>query len=121
MARTAVTPVQMNRDTSAAVVAGTTIDAGLVTAGVVITGANTPKLLIEVANTALAAKNVTVRAGVSPPALYAGQGDLVRSVAASATHKFGPLSSMRFCQAHGDLYIDFETGTTGTISAFLLP
>ncbi|MGH7954752.1 MAG: hypothetical protein ACREOZ_02200 [Gloeomargaritales cyanobacterium] len=121
MARTSVTPVQMVANTSAEVVAGTTIDSTLVTAGVVIADGNTSKLLIEVANSAGGAKNVTVNAGAYPPALYSGQGNLVRSVGASKTHKFGPLDGMRFSQEDGSITIDFETGTTGTISAFLLP
>lgn len=121
MPRTAVVPVSYIRDSSFEVAAGTTIDATLVTNGVVITQANTHKLTVEVANTAAAPKNITIRAGVNPPALHAGQGNKIIAVANAKTHRIGPLTSMRFSQANGDLYIDLETGTTGTISAFLSP
>src|ERR1700704_5567549 len=40
--------------------------------------------------------NVTVKAGTQPPAIAAGQGDLVVAVAANATVWIGPIESGRF-------------------------
>lgn len=63
--------------------------------------------------------NITVKAGDSPPALAAGQGDLVAAVANNATHWIGPLESGRFIQTNGSIEIDVAAAVVpGTICAF---
>lgn len=58
---------------------------------------------VSTATTAL-----TVKAGANPPALEGVQGDLTLSLAVG-THLVGPLSSGRFIQADGTLYVDYAT------------
>jgi hypothetical protein len=100
----------------------TTIDATLVTNGVVVENAKPELMLIRVTNTEGSTNVVTVRAGDSPPALAAGQGDLAVTVAATTGVQFiGPLESGRFLQAGGDIHIDFETGMTGAIDILTFP
>jgi hypothetical protein len=62
----------------------------------------------------------TVKAGVNPPALAKGQGDLTVTIAASGAHYIGPLESGRFIQADGSLKIE-ASATTGTINAVRVP
>lgn len=100
----------------------TTIDATLVTNGVVINSAEPERTLIRVTNTEASTNTVTIRAGDNPPALAAGQGDLVVTVAASTGVQYiGPVESGRFLQNDGTLEVDFETGMTGAIDVLLLP
>ncbi|MER5892393.1 hypothetical protein [Streptomyces sp. NPDC001876] len=66
--------------------------------------------------------NVTIKAGANPPAIAAGQGDLVVAVANSATRWLGPFESGRFLQSDGTLLVDIATGfVAGTITAFRIP
>lgn len=117
MARTALTPTSLSGG-DVADPAGTTIDATLVTNGVVINSADPSRTVLRVTNSAGTAKKVTVRAGgADGPAWMRTQGDLEVSVAAGATRWIGPLSEARYSQHGGKLNIDFETGTTGTVAA----
>lgn len=119
MARTAVTPTDLDVNGNAARPAGETIDSTLVTNGVVIEGAKLEELVLEVSNTAGTEQDVTVVAGAYPPALASGQGDLTVAVAATTgVQLIGPLESGRFAQSNGDLYVDFESGTTGTLRVY---
>lgn len=82
----------------------------------------TDLILIRVANTSAGAKNATIKAGANPPALEAGQGDLVVSVpATTGVRWFGPLVSGRFIQANGLINVDLEAATTGTVTAYRVP
>ncbi|CAM5395320.1 hypothetical protein STENM36S_06394 [Streptomyces tendae] len=122
MPRTAVsyTPLVPNGHLSNP--AGTTIDAALVTNGVVINGVDPEHTLLRVNNTATSAKNVTVRTGSGHQSWMAGQGDIVQSVGANTGSEFlGPFTSARFQQAGSKLHVDFESGFTGTITVFKLP
>lgn len=122
MARTAVpyTPLVPNGHLTD--VAGTTIDATLVTNGVVITGADPERTLIRITNTAGTTKDVTVKAGAGSQSWMAGQGDSTTTVAATTGKEFlGPFTSARFQQAGSKLHVDFASGTTGTITVFKLP
>ncbi|MFI9598929.1 hypothetical protein ACIHCX_03440 [Streptomyces sp. NPDC052043] len=101
--------------------AGTTIDATLVTNGVAIDAADPEHTLIRVTNSAGAAKTVTVRAGVGRQSWMAGSGDYTQSVPASGTVWLGPFTSARFQQKGSKLNVDFESGTTGTVTVFKLP
>lgn len=89
----------------------------------VIAASVTPleEFLIVVNNTFAGVKAVTVKAGVNPPALSAGQGDLVVNCAASTNGiPIGPLESARFLQADGTLNVDIAAAMTGTIVVYKL-
>lgn len=103
-------------------VTGTTIDSTLVTNGVVINDADPERTLIRVSNTAGTDKVVTVKAGGGAQSWMAGQGDSTTTVAATTGKEFiGPFTSARFQQQGSKLYVDFASGTTGTITVFKLP
>lgn len=123
MARTAVVPRALTKNSGLNGATGaTTIDSTLVTNGVTIANARPERLLLRVANTEGSTNTVTVKAGANPPALRAGGGDLVTTVAATSGVQFiGPLESDKYLQADGSLSIDFETGMTGSIDALYWP
>jgi hypothetical protein len=122
MARTAVVPTVMVRNSAVLKPSGTTIDATLVTNGVVIAKCDFKRTVFEVANTAAGPKNIIIRGGDYPLASAGRQGDLTIPVTNATTKEFGPFDSGRFAQdPGGDLHIDFEAGTTGTILARKLP
>lgn len=79
-------------------------------------------LFLYVATTNGADKTVTIKAGANPPAFRAGLGDLVITAkAANGGGIIGPFDKSRYVQSTGDLYIDFQSGITGTITAFIMP
>lgn len=120
MARTSLTPTAFGGG-DVADPTGTAIDSTLVTNGVVINSADPSRTVLRVANSAGSAKKVTVRAGdAGGPAWMRTQGDTEVSVGASGTRWLGPFSEARYSQSGGKLHIDFETGFTGTITAFQL-
>lgn len=123
MARTAVTPRALVANGNLTGATGaTTIDATLVTNGVSVTAAIPEQTLIRVTNTEGSTNTVTVQSGAYPPALAAGLGDLVVTVAATTGVQYiGPLESGRFMQADGSLWLDFETGMTGAIDVLTVP
>jgi len=76
--------------------------------------------VLRVVNTG-AEQDITIKAGDNPPALAAGQGDLVVTVAATTGVQFiGPFESGRFVQADGSMLIEAET-VDATITAFKVP
>ncbi len=123
MARTAITPRALVKNGGLNGATGaTTIDSTLVTNGATIASAKPERTLIRVANTEGSTNTLTIKAGDNPPALRAGQGDLVVTVAAtSGVQYIGPLESDKYLQADGSLEIDFESGMTGSIDVLLLP
>ncbi|MFE4420437.1 hypothetical protein [Streptomyces sp. NPDC056817] len=121
MPRTAVNYSKLSANGSLTDPAGTTIDAALVTNGVVVNAADPEHTLLRVTNSAAGAKNVTVRAGSGRQSWMAGSGDRVQSVPASGTVWLGPFTSARFQQAGSRLHVDFESGTTGTVTVFKIP
>lgn len=126
MPRTAIVPRALVANGNLNGAAGaTTIDAALVTNGVVVENCEPERTLIRVTNTEASTNVVTVRAGDNPPALAAGQGDLAVTVAATTGVQYlGPFESGRFLQGGadaGDLHIDFEAGMTGAIDILLIP
>jgi hypothetical protein len=122
MARTAVSYTALTPNGHTSDVAGTTIDATLVTNGVVINDVDPERTVLRVTNTATGAKNVIVRTGTGVQSWMAGQGDLTVSVGANTGKEFvGPFTSARFQQKGTKLYVDFESGFTGTLTVFKLP
>ncbi|MET9444992.1 hypothetical protein [Streptomyces sp. NPDC006610] len=120
MARTALTPVSFGGG-DIADPTGTTIDSTLVTNGVVINSADPSRTVLRVTNSAGTAKKVTIRAGgTDGPAWMRTLGDSEVTVGAGATRWIGPLSEARYTQHGGKLHVDFESGTTGTVTAFQL-
>ena len=122
MARTAIVPTDLSDaegvDTDSIAV---TIDATLVTNGVSITGGGAKKgtIVIEVANTAGAEKDVTVQSGGFPGV---GSTDLVVPVAAtSGVQTIAIVQSAPYEQTDEAYHVDFESGTTGTIKVYRVP
>ncbi|RPK85068.1 hypothetical protein [Streptomyces sp. ADI98-10] len=76
--------------------------------------------LLRVVNTGVE-QDITIKAGDMPPALAAGQGDLVVTVAATTgVQLIGPFESGRFVQSDGSMLIECET-TGATIAALRIP
>lgn len=127
MPRTAVAPTVLSGNAITANLAGTTIDATLVTNGVEVVGFPLDELIVRVVHTSAAERDVIVQSGSNPPADAAGQGDQVVVFAAgnvtAQTRYFGPFPSARFKSVGNatddtGLWIDFESGFTGTITVF---
>lgn len=126
MARTSL-PITTLTAAGAAAPAGTAIDQAN---GMVISTTQTgfpaartgSRLILEVFNTFAGIKTVIVRAGAKPPAQRSDLGDLTANIAASTGRTLiGPLDTSRFAQADGSINVDFGSGTTGTVNAYLLP
>lgn len=123
MARTALTPVDLTANTVVADPAGTALDA---TNDHVFTPTHPlGEYVIRVVNTTASTKTVQLKAGDSPPADAAGQGDLTLSLtdgSSTPTVKwFGPGTSARFMQDDGTVNIDVDASMTGTITVFRIP
>lgn len=122
MARTDITPLQLVAGASVdAASAPVTIDATLVTNGVRLVGAGTKKgtIVLRVANTAGSAKKVTIQKGDGPAA---GGSKLEQSVAlTSGVQLIAITDSAPFENLDESYSIDFESGFTGTITAFRVP
>lgn len=117
MARTAITVAALTPNSSIADPAGTAVDP---TNGMVVSGIPLEELVLEINSTFAGAKDFTVLAGDSPPALDAGQGNLVVTLNA-AVGLVGPFTSGRFSQSDGTLLVDVAAAATGTIKAIHMP
>lgn len=84
-------------------------------------GGDASGVIVRVANTAASALNVTFKAGSKPPAELASRGDLVEQIAATSGVEYFVLEGGRFAQTDGAIWLDFQTGMTGTVMAFRLP
>jgi hypothetical protein len=107
--------------------AGTTVDP---TNGHIIgPRVSAEQIVIRVSNTFAGTKTVTLKASANSGSISAGQGDLAMSIPATSVRWIGPFESMRFFQAKDDtgagsagyLYLDVQSGTTGTVSVFSVP
>lgn len=121
MPRTAVVPTTLTANAETDRPAGTTIDATLVTNGVVIADAPFDELVVEIDKQAAGTHVITFAAGDDPPAIAAGQGALEVSMDEDDVSLVGPFTGARFAQDTGDLHIDFASGTTGTLRAYRIP
>ena len=128
MARTAITlrKFLVEDTTSLADPTGDTIDQAngmnlALASGAIPAQPGAEKLVFRVHNTAASPFNFILRAGAEPPAQQSLAGDLTVSVTNATTKWVGPFHSGRFVQNDGSLNIDFSSGFTGDITAFLLP
>lgn len=104
---------------------------GLVSgAGVAINPANgaaiaidgvTDRYIIAVLNTFAGAKNLTIKAGVYPPAFRQLLGDVVFACTQTTQIDYVFVESARFAQADGSIWLDFEASMTGTVWCIKLP
>jgi hypothetical protein len=119
MARTPVTVVEMVPNAQIADPAGTNVDPAN---GHIVTMplGGIEELYLEINSTFAGAKTFTIKAGKNPPALAAGQGDLVVTLNAQVGI-VGPLTSMRFAQQDSSIWIDVAAAATGTIKAIHMP
>ena len=123
MARTALAPVVLTANTSIADPAGTSLDA--TNSHVFTASSPLDEYIIRVTNTASGTKVFTVKAGDSPPADAAGQGDLTVSLTAgnvtTQVKWIGPLAGARFMQDDSTVNLDVASGATGTVTVFRIP
>jgi hypothetical protein len=88
---------------------------------------NADHLFLLVQTTNGADKTVTIKGGVgggatAGQAFRSGMGDLVLTAhAATGGGIIGPLESARFAQLDGSITLAFQSGITGTITAFIMP
>jgi hypothetical protein len=128
MARTAVaySPLTYNAATTDASLTAVALNAGTGN-GHVIPAAGpsaqaVPELTVLRVVVGATGGNITVKAGAQPLAIASGQGDLVTTVANSATVWIGPFDSGRFLQADGSMLVDVAAAVVpGTITAFKVP
>jgi hypothetical protein len=81
---------------------------------------NDEAVLLDINNTATAAKNVTVKKGTAETTL-GGIADQTFSVPAAGRRLFAVRESSKWTQPGQKLWLDLEAGTTGTIIAYKLP
>lgn len=119
MARDAVTVTTLASGVASTTPAGTAINT---TNGAIIAGAgDTSRLLIRITNTNGTNRVATIKAGVNPPAIRQGIGDLAITVPATTGDVSLVVESARFVQADGSLWADFAASMAGIISATRLP
>lgn len=124
MARTAVTPTALTKDTQNAVVlasTGVAIDATNSHSITPPDGYSIDDLELWVYNTTASTKTATVKAGTNPPATHTSGGDLVASFTDGSTTPTMariPLSGARFSQSDGTVNVDIAASMTGRIAAY---
>ena len=82
-------------------------------------GSFTDRLVLRVDQTFAGTLNLTVRAGVYPPAFRQGMGDLVLALTQAKHIIF--LEAARFVQADGSINIDYQATMTGTVYCYQVP
>ena len=78
------------------------------------------RVVVRVTNTHTSDHIITFKAGVNPPALRRGLGDLAETVVKETDVLF-VLETARFAQADGTILVDYATGFTGKISVLKIP
>lgn len=117
MARTSLAVTALTANNNIAKPAGAAVD--VANGHTIPANGKTQNLILEVANTFAGAKNVTIKAGANPPA-FRSVADLVIAVPASSTRIISLPESAAYVQADGSLWVDYESGTTGTVIAYQL-
>lgn len=129
MARSAITVATGVFEGIVATNNGTTIDA--TNGNYIATDGNHGSILLLVNHSTSVSRTMAVKAGVNPPAFRA-TADLTLTLNASNASPImfiGPFESAQHFQSSsagtsgnpGDILLDFQTGTTGTIYAVKLP
>lgn len=119
MARTNVDLVNLTVNAETGIGANaTTIDAALVTAGVQVDMGLDMRVLIYIENTFAGDKTVTI-AGTDRYGVTVA--DKVITCAQDTPLLIGPMESLYYEQNGGKMYIDFETGFTGSILIVQVP
>lgn len=119
MARTAVHVTTLTPNTFVADPTGTTCDA--TNDHSIDPGGPSEEIIIRIKQTDASARVATLVAGANPPALEAGQGTVTKSMAQNEVWFIGPITSGRFMQADGKIYVDLAASFAGTIEAFKIP
>lgn len=117
MARTAVT---INNLALGSHIADPTADAIDAANGMYVAAQNY-RVLLRIKNTFAGAKTITVAAGNRPPAIVAAAAAQSYAQDEVKWYLLEPAGGARHSQADGKTNIDFAAGTTGEITAFLLP
>lgn len=126
MARTNLPLTPLVGNSGVAEPAGTAIDQAngmnIALASTAIPAAGGPRhLILQVKNTFAGTKVITIGAGVNPPAMRSALGAITFTCPASSNTFVGPFEAARVLQADGSINVDFASGITGTINAFLVP
>lgn len=117
MARAAITAYPMPLGAHTADPTPDAIDAAN---GMVLTDVNPSRILLRIKNTFAGAKDITIGIGVNPPASVAAAN--LASYMQNAVKWVWAAPGARHAQADGaTINVDFEAGTTGEITAFILP
>jgi hypothetical protein len=90
----------------------------------IATDGRTHRYLIHVKNTNGAGQNAIIRAAATTlpyEAFRQGLGDLTVSLAATTGEKMIVVDSARFVQPGGNLNVDFDAGTAGSVAVYKLP
>lgn len=127
MARTAITITNLTAETANAYVVasgGVAIDATNSHVINVPSDCDPRELVLLVTNTYAGSKTATVKAGVAPPAIRKGAGDLVLTLgdgSSTPVNQFVPLTGSRFVQADGTINVDIAASMTGRIAVLRIP
>jgi hypothetical protein len=119
MARTPVPYTNLLPNAAVTVPAGTTVD---VANDHVIDRADPERTVLLITNTDAAPHTVTLKAGTDRSLSWAaGQGDNTFTVPATGSAFFGPFESGRYLQSGQKVYLDFEAGHAGKVTALYVP
>lgn len=119
MARTSIPCTTLAANGGVTLPAGTAVASGAGNGGRVA-GADIRRTILWVANASGGPGTATILAGVNPPSIAAGQGNLAaQTVADGASAYLGPFDSSRVTQADGSLIV--ETSVAMTVTAFQTP
>jgi hypothetical protein len=123
---TTLTITELTRDGFTARPAGAVLDTGTVAVTLygTISQYQSGRVLLEVSNGAGAALAVAVLAGDNPPAMRAGLGNKLGTVAAGSVELFGPFETARYLQSDGTFGVTLTpaSGTVaGTVRVYALP
>jgi hypothetical protein len=125
MARTVIAPVALTLD------AGTDVKSATVSTAIdqangmfFASDGRTSRYLLHVKNTHAGANIVTIKAPVDAlpyPAFRSGLGDLAVNIASTTGEQMIVVDSARFMQDGGNVNVDFDAATAGSVVVYKLP